>query len=135
MLLAEPRCLVPTVNWVDEASHAYCFDGITPGQIVSIGVPDTRRPHVIERYRTGVEAMYERLQPRMVIVYGRLPVMIAQPPANRSRPRPRRCCRAQGRASRYPPGLDACISLLSVARPRLTPAAAAVPIAAIADVP
>lgn len=66
--------VIPTMNWADEASHAYCFDGIPPGQIVSIGVPDTRRPHVVERYRAGVEAMCERLRPRLVIVYGRLPL-------------------------------------------------------------
>ncbi|MGM1051830.1 MAG: DUF4417 domain-containing protein [Pseudomonadota bacterium] len=68
--------VIPTVNWSDEASHAYCFDGIPPGQIVTIGVPDTRRPHVVERYRAGVEAMCERLSPRLVIVYGCSPVEI-----------------------------------------------------------
>lgn len=52
-----------TVSWADEASHAYCFDGIPPGQIVTVGVPDTRRPHVVERYRAGVKPMCERLQP------------------------------------------------------------------------
>jgi hypothetical protein len=67
------------VNWADADSHAYCFDGIPPGQIVSIGVPDTRRAHVVERYRAGVEAMSERLKPALVIVYGRSPVAIDAP--------------------------------------------------------
>ncbi len=71
--------MIPTVNWADEASHAYCFDGIPLGQIVSIGVPDTRRPHVVDRYRAGVEAMCERLSPRLVIVYGCSPVAIEAP--------------------------------------------------------
>jgi hypothetical protein len=71
--------VIPTVNWSDAASHAYCFDGISPGQIVTIGVPDTRRAHVVERYRAGVEAMCERLIPRLVIVYGRSPAVIAAP--------------------------------------------------------
>jgi hypothetical protein len=71
--------VIPTVNWADAASHAYCFDGIPPGQIVSIGVPDTRRAHVVDRYRAGVEAMCERLQPRLVIVYSRSPVAIDAP--------------------------------------------------------
>jgi hypothetical protein len=26
--------VIPTVNWADEASHAYCFDGIPRGEIV-----------------------------------------------------------------------------------------------------
>lgn len=69
----------PTVNWANEASHAYCFDGIPHGQIVSIGVPDTRRLHVVERYRAGVDAMCERLDLRLVIVYGRSPVEIDAP--------------------------------------------------------
>ena len=67
------------MNWADEPSHAYCFDGIPTGQIVSIGVPDARRPHVVERYRAGVEAMCERLRPRLVIVYGHSPVKIGAP--------------------------------------------------------
>src|SRR5690554_1233719 len=57
--------VIPTVNWADTASHAYCFDGIPPGQIVSIGVPDTRRPHVVKRYGAGVDVMCERLEPRL----------------------------------------------------------------------
>ncbi|MGP9507996.1 MULTISPECIES: DUF4417 domain-containing protein [Halomonas] len=32
--------VIPAVNWCDEASLAYCFDGNPPGQIVSIGVPN-----------------------------------------------------------------------------------------------
>jgi hypothetical protein len=71
--------VIPTVNWSDEASHAYCFDGIPSNQIVSIGVPDTRRSHVVERYRVGVEEMCERLSPGLVIVYGRSPVAIHAP--------------------------------------------------------
>ncbi|MFO8045934.1 MAG: DUF4417 domain-containing protein [Halomonas sp.] len=71
--------VIPTVNWSDEASHAYCFDGIPPGQIVTIGVPDARRQYVVERYRDGVDAMCERLSPRLVIVYGRSPMAIEAP--------------------------------------------------------
>lgn len=71
--------VIPTVNWADTASHAYCFDGIQPGQVVTIGVPDTRRPHVVERYRIGAHVMCERLQPSLVIVYGSSPVEIDAP--------------------------------------------------------
>lgn len=71
--------VIPTVNWADTASHAYCFDGIPPGQIVSIGVPDARRPHVVERYHAGVIAMCEKLRPKLVIAYGESPVEIPAP--------------------------------------------------------
>lgn len=46
--------VIPSVNWADEASHAYCFDSTPPGQIGSIGVPYARRAHVVEYYRAGV---------------------------------------------------------------------------------
>lgn len=71
--------VIPTVNWSDQESFAYCFDGIPPDQIISIGVPDTRHSHVVERYRVGVDTMCKRLRPRLVIVYGRSPVEIDAP--------------------------------------------------------
>lgn len=65
--------VIPTVNWSDEASFAFCFDGIPDGQALTISVADLRRPHVERRFRAGVEAMVERLRPRLLIVYGSLP--------------------------------------------------------------
>jgi hypothetical protein len=65
--------VIPTVNWSDRASFAFCFDGIPPGQILTISVPDQRRPRVVARFREGVEAMVDRLRPRLLLVYGRMP--------------------------------------------------------------
>jgi hypothetical protein len=64
--------VIPTVNWSDRQSWAFCFDGLPPGQILTISVTDTRRPHVERRFRAGLEAMIERLTPRLLLVYGRL---------------------------------------------------------------
>ena len=65
--------VIPTLNWSDAASFAFCFDGIPPGQILTIAVADLRRPHVERRFRAGLEAMLARLRPRLLLVYGRLP--------------------------------------------------------------
>jgi hypothetical protein len=64
--------VIPTVNWSDAASFAFCFDGILRHQILTISVADLRRPHVERRFRAGVEAMVDRLSPRLLLVYGRL---------------------------------------------------------------
>jgi len=71
--------VIPTVNWSDQRSFAFCFDGIPPGQLLSIATADGRRAHVQRRFDAGLAAMLERLQPRALIVYGRLQ------PAQRSR--------------------------------------------------
>ncbi len=64
--------VIPTVNWSDRRSFAFCFDGIESGQILSISTADCRRDHVRRRFDDGLDAMLERLQPRSLIVYGRL---------------------------------------------------------------
>ncbi|WP_445005146.1 DUF4417 domain-containing protein [Halomonas mongoliensis] len=40
--------VIPTVNWADETSYAYCFDGIPTGQIISIGVRCISRRHALQ---------------------------------------------------------------------------------------
>jgi hypothetical protein len=52
--------VIPTVNWSDAASFAFCFDGIPPGQILTLAVADLRRSRVEQRFRAGLEAMLER---------------------------------------------------------------------------
>lgn len=64
--------VIPTVNWSNRASYDFCFDGIPPGQIVSLSVSDLRRPHVERRFRDGLAQMIERLRPRLLLIYGRL---------------------------------------------------------------
>jgi hypothetical protein len=64
--------VVPTVNWSDRRSHAFCFDGLCIRQILAIATADVRRAHVERRFAAGLAAMLERLQPEALIVYGRL---------------------------------------------------------------
>lgn len=66
--------VIPTVNWSDEASFEYCFAGIPPRQIVSIGMPDMRKVFVKERFIAGFREMEKRLKPSVIVCYGRLPV-------------------------------------------------------------
>ena len=65
--------VIPTVNWSDEQSFGFCFDGIPRYQILTLAVADLRKPHVAERFRLGVEAMVDTLSPRLLLVYGRMP--------------------------------------------------------------
>ncbi len=71
--------VIPTMNWSDERSFDFCFDGIPPGQILTISVADLRRLHVERRFRDGLDAMLERLSPRLLLIYGRLPFAIDCP--------------------------------------------------------
>jgi len=71
--------VIPTMNWSDEASFDFCFDGVPQGQVLSISVADLRRPHVEKRFRDGLDAMLERLSPRLLLVYGQLPFALDCP--------------------------------------------------------
>ncbi|MCF7991094.1 MAG: DUF4417 domain-containing protein [Thiohalocapsa sp.] len=64
--------VIPTVNWSDRASWAFCFDGIPAGQLLTISTADCRRSHVERRFLEGVGAMLHRCRPCALIVYGRL---------------------------------------------------------------
>jgi hypothetical protein len=64
--------VIPTVNWSDHRSFAFCFDGIPSRQILTIGTADCRRAHVERRFSAGLSAMLQRLEPAALIVYGRL---------------------------------------------------------------
>ena len=65
--------VIPTVCWSTPESYRAAFAGIPPGQIVAVSVPDIRRPRAGSLFAHGFEAMVRRLDPRLVIVYGRLP--------------------------------------------------------------
>jgi len=64
--------VIPTMNWSDEASLEFCFDGVAENQVLTISVADLRRPHVERRFRAGLAVMIERLCPRLLLVYGHL---------------------------------------------------------------
>lgn len=69
--------VIPTMDWSDEATSGFCFDGVPPDQVLSISVADLRRSHVEQRFCDGLDAMLERLSPRLLLIYGRLPFRLA----------------------------------------------------------
>lgn len=71
--------VIATVNWADEETFPFCFLGIPKRQSVALSVPDIRDPETHRRFMHGFNAMLQHLNPRQILVYGRLPVA---PPAN-----------------------------------------------------
>jgi hypothetical protein len=64
--------VIPTVNWSDAQSFAFCFDGIPRGQILAIASADFRRAHVLRRFGAGLDALLARCRPTTLLVYGHL---------------------------------------------------------------
>lgn len=65
--------VISTVNWSDESSFEFCFDSISQHQTLTISVSNLRNKSVERRFQAGVDAMFEILAPRLLIVYGKLP--------------------------------------------------------------
>lgn len=65
--------VIPTVNWSTEDNYAWCFTGLPAGQIISIGVPDQRDQETAKLFESGYWEMIRRIDPRIVLVYGKLP--------------------------------------------------------------
>ena len=63
--------VIPSVGWVDEESHGYCFDGIPAGGVIAVGtVGVVSDPVACGLWRAGTTAAIERLTPECVICYG-----------------------------------------------------------------
>ena len=71
--------VIPTVNWSTPDSYGWCFEGILPGQIVALAVPDLRHRLTRRYFITGFGAMIETLNPARLRVYGRLPFAVDIP--------------------------------------------------------
>lgn len=65
--------VIPTVNWSDQKSYEWCFLGLPKDSVVAIAVPDGRRAKVQRLFREGFEEMIQRLEPRQIIIYGKIP--------------------------------------------------------------
>lgn len=66
--------VIPTVNWSDYASFSWCFRGIPQGQIVAVGAPAKSNESAVAAFIVGFDAMLAALEPRYIIVYGKLPM-------------------------------------------------------------
>lgn len=64
----------PTVAWSDESSYEWCFDGLPVGGVVMVSSVGTQAEAESRKlFLKGYDAMMERLQPAVVIFYGKVP--------------------------------------------------------------
>lgn len=66
--------VIPTISWSDTASFEWCFDGEPRGGIVavsSVGALMDREARQL--FMAGYREMLDRLQPREILFYGRVP--------------------------------------------------------------
>lgn len=76
---------IPCVRWGDESTFEYCFLGVPKDYIVAISTHGcimpckTNNDQLRNAFITGLPVMLERLTPRYVVVYGRMPNEIFKP--------------------------------------------------------
>jgi hypothetical protein len=69
--------VIPSLNWSDEKSYSFCFEGIARGCNVAISSYGTlRNPRNKELYTNGLEAMLDILAPHAIIHYSAAPKKI-----------------------------------------------------------
>ena len=63
--------VIPTLGWVEEETHKFCFDGIEPGGVYAVGtVGIVEDPIACDLWFLGMDEAIKRLNPECVICYG-----------------------------------------------------------------
>ena len=62
------KVVIPTISWGDARSFEFCFDGVEQGGIVAVGMIGCK--HSRTAFMRGYNEMLERLNPKMIIVFG-----------------------------------------------------------------
>ena len=62
--------VIPVALWADESTFDYCFEGIPRDSVVCVSTVGTRRLADRALFQKGLEEMFERLNPRVLLVYG-----------------------------------------------------------------
>lgn len=66
--------VIPTMNWADEKSFEWCFDGEPTNSIVAISTVGSMNSKANkEGFYKGYEEMKKRLQPKQILCYGIVP--------------------------------------------------------------
>ena len=63
--------VIPTMSWAEPETFCFCFEGIPEGSIVAVstvGVKENK--DALNIWRDGMDAMIERIKPRMILCYG-----------------------------------------------------------------
>lgn len=64
--------VIPTICWSDKESFAWCFDGEPQRSVVAISASGpTNMPESKKAFLYGFDAMMERLQPELVLYFGK----------------------------------------------------------------
>jgi hypothetical protein len=65
--------VIPTLQWSDEASFEYCFDGMPEKATLAVSTLGTLSdPYSASLWRAGMDEAVRRLKPRLVLLYGRV---------------------------------------------------------------
>jgi hypothetical protein len=71
---AEGLDVIPSICWSDPTSYEWCFLGLPRRATVAVSSVGTYKyPETREAFLHGFAAMRERLQPRRIVFYGRVP--------------------------------------------------------------
>lgn len=63
--------VIPCINWADEESYNYCFDGIPEGSVVAIASMCIRKNSESEQlFMKGISKLFEQVNATKVLVYG-----------------------------------------------------------------
>ena len=66
--------VIPTINWADEKSFEWCFDGEPTNSVVAISTVGSMNSKANkEGFYNGYEEMKKQLQPKKVLCYGTVP--------------------------------------------------------------
>lgn len=67
--------VIPTVSWSTAVSYDFCFLGVPKRGLVAVATVgvNMKRPLAYQLFVDGFREMVSRLEPRMVLCYGRLP--------------------------------------------------------------
>jgi len=68
--------VIPTVSWSTAASYDFCFLGLPRRSVVAVSTVgvDLKTPLEYQLFTDGFKEMVQRLEPLLVLAYGRLPV-------------------------------------------------------------
>lgn len=65
--------VIPNIQWSNEKSFDYCFDGYSPGGLVAVSSVGCRDKHAKELFMKGYTKMTQQLHPDKVILIGKVP--------------------------------------------------------------
>lgn len=69
--------VIPNVRWGDQRSYEFCFDGLPSNSVVAVGSNGCLRDaDDRDLFQSGLDEMCQRINPRVVLVYGPAPKTI-----------------------------------------------------------